>query len=404
MKPDLFKQLWPFSEARACVLREALRVTRRERVTLEQADGRVVARDLIAPINVPPFDRASMDGYAIVATDVVRASSDSPVPLTCVGRVLTGDHTALSVTPGHCVEIATGAPLPHGATAVVMVEATSRLGDSVHVKAAIAAGQNIGRAGADLSAGCVALRIGDVITPARAGVLAAIGETGVDVFARPIVAILSTGNEIVAPGRNLEPGQLYDVNRYTVSSVVRRNGGVARPLPLAADDLTTLTQAVREAAVGSDVLVISGGSSVGAHDLTTDVLSALGQIYFHGIAVKPGKPTLFGRIGSTLVLGMPGYPTSCLSNAYMLLLPMLRSVAGLPPWRPETVVAPLARAITSAVGRHQFYTVRIENGQAVPAFKSSGDITSLAAADGYIEIAADCDGLPVGAPVLVTRF
>ena len=176
---------------------------------------------------------------------------------------------------------------------------------------------------------------GNVLTPSRVGAIAAVGAATVDVFDRPTVAILSTGNEVVQPGATLREGQVHDINQFTISAVVRRHGGVARPLPPAGDTLEALHTAL-DAGLASDVIVFSGGSSVGGRDLMVDLVSARGDVMFHGIAVKPGKPTLFGRVGRTLVFGMPGYPTSCLSNAYMLLLPLVRLVARLPPWTPQT--------------------------------------------------------------------
>jgi molybdenum cofactor synthesis domain-containing protein len=217
------------------------------------------------------------------------------------------------------------------------------------------------------------------------------------------VAIVSTGNEVVHPGTSLGAGQLYDINQFTLSAVVRRHGGMPAPLPVTRDTLDDLDRAF-DMVSGHDVAVFSGGSSVGDRDLLVDALRARGQVIFHGIAVKPGKPTLFGRVGGTLVFGMPGYPTSCLSNAYMLLLPLVRAIARLPPWKPETRVLPLARAVNSTPDRHQFYTVRILNGGAEPAFKASGDITSMADADGYIEIPVGTDRVPAGTMVTVTLF
>jgi len=188
-----------------------------------------------------------------------------------------------------------------------------------------------------------------------------------------------------------------------LSAVVRRHGGVAVPLPSAGDTLDSLNAAF-EKALDSDIAVFSGGSSVGGRDLMVDALRARGEVLFHGIAVKPGKPTLFGRIGRTPVLGMPGYPTSCLSNAYMLLVPLLRATARLPPWTPRTLSLPLSRRISSTPTRHQFYTVRVVDGQAEPAFKASGDITSMAGADGFIEIPAGEDTVEKGTTVVVKLF
>jgi molybdenum cofactor synthesis domain-containing protein len=217
---------------------------------------------------------------------------------------------------------------------------------------------------------------------------------------RPTVAILSTGNEIAEPGRPLAPGQIYDINRFTLEAIVRRHGGVATALPIAADSVEDLSAAL-DAARAHDIVVFSGGSSVGERDLILDVLEQRGTVHFHGIAVKPGKPTVFGAIGGVPVFGMPGYPTSCLSNAYMMLVPFLRSVARLPPWKPRTVDAPLARRILSTTGRHQFYTVKLVDGRAELAFKASGDITSMAHADGYIEIPPQTDVVEAGTIVTV---
>jgi len=242
-----------------------------------------------------------------------------------------------------------------------------------------------------------------VLNPSRIGALAALGTRDVEVFARPTVAILSTGNEIADPGQPLGPGQIYDINRFTLETIIRQHGGVGVPLPIAADSVEDLSDAL-DAASGHDVVVFSGGSSVGERDLILDVLKAHGDVHFHGIAVKPGKPTVFGAIGGKPVLGMPGYPTSCLSNGYMLLVPMLRRMARLPEFRPHVVRVPLARRIVSTTGRHQFYTVRITEGTATPAFKASGDITSMSQADGYIEIPAHVDVVEAGEPVDVKLF
>jgi molybdenum cofactor synthesis domain-containing protein len=285
-----------------------------------------------------------------------------------------------------------------------MVEQTTRTGDAVAILAAATPAQHVGRQGADLAAGTPAVRAGAVLSPARIGALAAVGVTTVRVFARPAVAILSTGNELAEPGAPLGPGQIHDINRFTIGSVVRQHGGSATTLPLAADDIATLASALEAAAGSHDILLSSGGSSVGERDLMPDALARSGRVLLHGIAVKPGKPTLFGQIGSTAVFGMPGNPTSCLSNAYLLLVPFLRAVARLPPWRPTVITAPLARAIASTAGRHQVYTVRLRDGQAEPAFKSSGDITSMAEADGYIEIPAGATGVGAGEMVDVTLF
>jgi molybdopterin molybdotransferase len=271
------------------------------------------------------------------------------------------------------------------------------------VLAAAAPGQNIGRRAADVAAGHTVVAAGDVLTPSRIGALAGTGADAVDVYRRPRVAIVSTGNEIAEPGAPIAAGQVYNINRFTLSAVVTRHGGIAVPLSPAADTIEDLV-AKADAARAHDVLVFSGGSSVGDRDLVLDVLQRHGEVIFHGVAVKPGKPTAFGRIGRTPVLGMPGYPTSCLSNAYMLLVPFLRKMARLPEWQPRQLSLPLSRRVTSTPDRHQFYTVRVVDGRAEPAFKASGDITSMANADGYIEIPAGTDVVEAGTVVTVKLF
>ncbi len=403
MRP--FAHVIPFDQALRLVLDAAEPIDRTEVLAIADADGRVAAEDVVARLDVPPFDRAAMDGYAVRAADTAGAAAGSPRTLTCVGQVLAGQMPADVLEPGACVEIATGAPIPPGADAVVMVEQTSRDGSIVRVMAPVAPGQHIGRRGADLSAGQRAVTRGDVLTPARLGALAAIGQTRVTVFARPSIAIVSTGNELAAPGAPLGPGQIYDVNQLTLRAVAERHGAAATSRPAAIDDAAALSSALSAAAADHDVLLVSGGSSVGVKDLLRDAIAACGgTIVFHGIAIKPGKPTLFGRLGRAAVFGMPGNPTSCLSNAYVLLVPFLRRMARLPPWQPRRVRAPLARTVASAAGRHQFYTVRLVDSVAVPAFKGSGEITSLAEADGYIEIPEGEERVGAGTIVEVVMF
>ena len=402
MRP--FRKTIPLEAALGIVVDAARPIERTVRVPLAAADGRVLATDVTAGADVPPFDRAAMDGFAVIAADTAGAASDNPRTLRCIENVHTGGVPARRLAPGDCTQIATGAPLPDGADAVVMVERTDRAADGgVLILEAVQPRQHVGRRGADIKAGQALLARGDRLTPSRLGSIAALGIADVEVFDRPVVAILSTGNEIVEPGRPLLPGQIHDVNRYTVGAVVERHGGRATGHPTAADTLDALDAAL-DACGDADVLVFSGGSSVGERDLVTDVLTRRGEMLFHGVAVKPGKPTAFGHIAGKPVFGMPGYPTSCLSNAYMLLVPLLRRMARLPRHQPRTVTARTAGRIVSTAGRHQFYTVRVVNGEAVPAFKASGDITSMSQADGYIEIPAETDSIEKGERVEVKLF
>jgi molybdenum cofactor synthesis domain-containing protein len=285
-----------------------------------------------------------------------------------------------------------------------MVEETRGAdGDFVAILKAVRAGQNIGRRGADIAPGDLVVQRGDQLTPSRLGAIAAVGHASVAVYAKPTVALLSTGNELVDPGNPLGDGQIYDVNRFTLGAVVAAHGGTAHASPLVPDSVEALTAAL-DACSHADIVVFSGGSSVGERDLVVDLVAARGEMIFHGIAVRPGKPTAFARIGETPFFGMPGNPTSCLTNAYVLLVPFLRATARLPPHAPRTVHAPLGRRIVSPAGRHQFYTVRLLDGAAFPAFKGSGDITSLSKADGYIEIPEHQDVVEEGTTVEIKLF
>jgi molybdopterin molybdotransferase len=401
MRP--FAGTLPFDSAYRLVIDAARPMDRTERIPVEQADGRVLATAITADQDVPAFDRAAMDGYAVIAADTHAAAAGAPVALRPIGRVFTGEVSETTLTSGTCIEVATGAPLPPGADAVVMVEHTTRDGALVLVQRPAAPRQHVGPRGGDIRMGESLLEAGAVFTPARLGAVTAIGHTHVEVIARPRVAIMCTGDEVVGPGQPLRPGQVYNVNRYTLEALVRRHGGEPVIIPTTGDSLGALDTSLAIART-CDIIVTSGGSSVGEHDLVIDMLRAHGEVIFHGVAIKPGKPTVFGRIGGTLLLGLSGYPTSCLSNAHVLLVPLLRLTARLPAWTPRTMTLPLARRITSATGRMQFYTVRIEHNTVVPAFKASGDITSMAHADGYIVIPAEIEAVEAGTPVEVTFY
>lgn len=402
MRP--IRETIPLDEARTLILDAVRPIDGTERVPLADARDRVAAAAVTSTVDVPPFDRAAMDGYAVRAEDTFGAGRHDPKTLRVSGKSHTGRIPGEHVAPGDAMEIATGAPLPDGADAVVMVEETERGGgQDVRVFTPVYPRQNIGRRGGDIAAGSVVVQAGDPLTPSRIGALAAAGALDVEVYAKPRIALISTGNEVIEPGARLQAGQIYDVNRFTLGALVAAHGGVPVTFPPKPDALDALTDAL-DAALEHDLVVFSGGSSVGERDLMLDLLQQHGDILFHGIAVKPGKPTLFGRVKGKPVFGMPGNPTSCLSNGYLLLVPMLRKMARLPEHRPHVVRVPLARRIVSTTGRHQFYTVRLADGSAVPAFKGSGDITSMAHADGYIEIAAHVDIVEAGELVDVNLF
>jgi molybdopterin molybdotransferase len=389
--------------AREILRQAATPISRTETVGLVDLGGRVLAETIVAPGDVPAFSRSAMDGYAVVADDVASATSDAPVALQLIGSVFTGSVPDRPVVRGTCMAIATGAPIPSGADSVVMVERTSRSGDRVQIEDAVTAGANVSPRASDLRGGQIVLDEGTWLTPSRVASVAATGRASARVFARPRIAIVVTGNEVATPGAPLQPGQVHDVNTASLAATVQEHGGEAIVGPVIPDDPDAIRAAFARA-LEADLVLITGGSSVGERDYILDIIGERGEIRFAGIAVKPGKPTIFAVIDGRPVFGMPGNPTSCLSNAYLLVAPMLRTIGRLPPPIERTVLARLATRITSPRGRHQFYTVRVKDGVAYPAFKSSGDITSMANADGYFEIPTEAESIEAGTIVTVKLF
>ena len=390
MKP--FTELTDRETAIKLIMENVKPINRVETVLLDEAAGRVLAADVVAEFDVPPFDRASMDGYAVKALDTSGATRDSPVRLKVIGVQHTGELFEGEVRGGEALEIATGSPIPKGSDAVVMVEDTSLEGDMVVVYKELVAGRNMAPAGEDMKRGDHVLSRGAVLTPGMVGALAALGYAEAEVYEKPRVAIYSSGPEIVPQGTPLRPGQIYDVNSYTLSAVIEADGGVPVKRGIMLDDVESIEAAILDAA-GHDMGIFSGGSSVGARDFFGEVMERLGDVFFHGVRVKPGKPTLFGTVGGTPIFGMPGYPTSCLNNSYVFLAPAVRLMARLPPREARVLRLPMGRRMESRSDREQFITVKVTEGKAYRVYKQSGDITSMTHADGYIV-------LPVGVGVV----
>ena len=404
MRP--FGEVMPLADALQSMAAQATPVEETERLFLIEAAGRVLAEDVPAPFDVPGFDRAAMDGYAVRSADLEQASESSPVWLRLTGRARPGAALALGVEPGTCIDIATGAPLPAAADAVVMVERTARDGDRVGFTMPAPPRAHVSPRGNDVAQGVVVLRSGAVLTPARLGVAASFGRRDLLVLRQPIVALISSGDELLDPDVDAgtpPPGRIYDSNATMLTALCEAAGSRVRRLAIVRDRPEAWHDAF-DAARGADLVVCSGGSSVGEQDYGAEILAARGVVIFHGIAVKPGKPTGFGRIGSQLVLAMPGNPSSCLSNAYVLLRPLLRRLAGLPPLVPQTREATLTGALTSPKDRLQFHPVRLDGDDAVPVFKGSGDVTSLSDADGYVEVPIGVTRLEPGTRLVVTLY
>ncbi|MBI2851377.1 MAG: molybdenum cofactor biosynthesis protein [Chloroflexi bacterium] len=401
MKP--FGALLSFEEAIRVVEAHIKPINRTETIGIDEAVGRVLAEDIAAALSVPSFDRAAMDGYAVKAKDTFGAGQMKPKTLELAGELHAGDAPKKRVIAGQCIQISTGAMMPPGADAVLMVEDTEVENGQVKVFKAVLPGGNVGKMGEDIREGEGVLAKGTLLNAGKVGVLASQGIQQVKVYAQPKVAIMPSGEEVVELGKKLKPSQLYDINSHTVAAIVRENGGVPVRLGVVGDTREDIKAKVSQS-LKNDLVVISGGSSVGERDLLVGVLEGWGEVLFHGIQVRPGKPTLFALIEGKPLFGMPGYPTSCLINSYLFVLPTIRKMAHLPPRKGETVQARTGRRIPGSVGRKQFLTVTIQNGEVFSAFKESGAITSIANADGYIAIEQNVDMLEKGTPVTVTLF
>jgi molybdenum cofactor synthesis domain-containing protein len=300
-----------------------------------------------------------------------------------IGIQHTGEFFDGVIGLGECVEISTGAPIPKGSDAVVMVEYTKLDGNIVKIFKEVKPGRNIAPAGEDIKKGHRVLDEGEYLTPGKIGALAALGYQKVRVYEKPLLGIYSSGPEIVPQDKELEPGEIYDINSFTLSSIIRRNGCKPVKKGVVLDEEKSLKSAITEAPQ-FDMIVFSGGSSVGSKDLFGEIIQELGEVIFHGVRVKPGKPTLFGLVFETPIFGMPGYPTSCLNNSYIFLTPALRKKARLPAINRRKVIAPMAHRMESRSDREQFITVRLRNGKVYRVYKQSGDITSMTHADGFI--------------------
>lgn len=398
MKP--LGALVPFDTASGLIDEVINPIDRTETLPIDDALGRVLAVDVAAAHSTPPFDRATMDGYAVMAGDL--ASVGPTRTLSVVEEVFAGSVPKKKLSHGEVVQIATGARLPEGADTVIMVEDTRRKGTLVEILKYAAAGSNVTLEGSDIKKGEIILKEGTVLDPAKIGVLSSQGLSEVSVYVKPLVAIMPTGEEIVEVGQSLKEGQIYDINSHPLAAVIRQNGGIPLVLPITGDDMPSLKDSM-EKALEADLVVTSGGSSVGEKDFLSELFESMGEVKFHGVKLKPGKPTAFAVIKGKPVLGMPGYPTSCLINAYLLLAPAVRKMARLPAGNKAEVSAILGEAVRGAAGRVMFLPVRLEAGKVYSVFKDSGAITSVARADGYIVVPPDSD-LPEGAGVGVTLF
>ena len=385
-----------------------------EVVPLSQALGRVLARAVVADVDVPGFDRSSVDGFAVRTDDTVGATERAPKLLALNGEVLTpGTVPQLTVAPGTATLIATGGMVPRGADAVIMVEHTETRDDdgspAIEVRRTVAAGQFIAFAGSDLARGETVLRAGQVLTSREIGMLAAVGSAAVEAWRRPLIAIISTGDEIVAPGEPIRPGAVYDSNAAILTAAVEEAGGCAKPLGIGPDDETVLSHLVDEGLATCDMVILSGGTSKGAGDLCYRAISSLSDpgIVVHGVALKPGKPLCLAVTGGKPIVILPGFPTSAIFTFHEFVAPVIRAFAGLPAEQAERLPAVLPMRIASELDRTEYLMVSLVRADgegplsAYPNSKGSGAVTAFSQADGFITIDQHVEGVPAGTPVEV---
>ena len=380
-----------------------------EVVALGEALGRVPAERVVSPQPLPGFARATVDGYAVRAADTYGASEGLPSYLEVTGAVAMGSAPAIEVAQGAAVTMPTGGVLPSGADAVVMVEHTQEaMAGTVEVLRPVAPGEGSVREDEDVAAGAELVPAGRPLRAQDLGMLAAAGVTTLPVHARPRVAILSTGDEVVAPQTAaLSRGQVRDASSVALAAIVVEAGGEPDMRGIVADDPGELRAALGTALASSDVVVVSAGSSVGARDETAAVVAGLGEpgIWCHGLALRPGKPTLLADCGGVPVIGLPGNPRSALVVFRLVGIPLVRRVGGCTRPPPEPVVdARLERDVASAAGRLDIVQVRLRDGVATPLFGASALLSILTAADGYIEVPEPATGLDAGSGVSVTLY
>jgi molybdopterin molybdotransferase len=384
MEMHAFGHLTSVDVARRRLLAAARPIDRTESLPVETAFGRVAAETVRAPFPVPTFARTTWDGYAVRAADTLAARPGRPVELRIVGEVFAEQSYSKRLRTDETVAIATGGAIPRGADAVVIFEEVERTGRSIRVRRPVRAGDRISPPGHDFPRGARLVERGEELTVTALGTLAACGVPTVSVYARPVVAILPNGNELLSPGDRPRPGRIFESNNATLAAVVAASGGEPRPEAPVRDDPRAIERAIRSALRSADLVLATGGSSVGERDHLPRILPRLGTLLFHGIAVRAGKPTLAARAGRKLVIGLPGHPTSCLANMYWLVLPVLRKIGRRPgPGWTEGRAVLGTDAVAPSPGLATIVPLRFEHGRAYTTFRGSSIITSLSGATAF---------------------
>ncbi|MFU8772328.1 MAG: gephyrin-like molybdotransferase Glp [Anaerolineales bacterium] len=404
-----FLNLLPPQEALNELLSNLVGKTTNEEIDTVESLGRVTAEGVISDISMPSFPRSTVDGYAVRALDTYGASEALPAFLGVVGEVLMGSEPKFSIEATECGLIHTGGMLPQGSDAVVMVEYTQEVNEQeIEVMRSVAVGENVLKVGEDVVKGQQVFSPGTCLRPAEIGGLMAIGITRVKVVSRPRVGILSTGDEVVPPDQDVKPGQVRDINSYTLSALVEENGGVPIRYGILSDKFEELKEGIAHALGECDIVVVTDGSSVSVRDLTADVINQLGEpgVLVHGVNIRPGKPTILAVCDGKAVIGLSGNPVSGLVNAELFVVPVIAFLQGIQRSRPRPAVdAKLLLNLSSQAGREDWIPVLLHQEgdiyQAEPIFGKSNLIFSLARADGLLRIPPDATGLNAGEVVQV---
>ena len=393
-------------EVLALIEKEFTCCAQSESVPLGAAMGRILAEDIAATEYVPDFDRSTVDGYAVRAKDTFGCTDAIPAILPMQGEVLMGQGAGFSLEALSCAGVPTGGALPEGADSVVMVEYTEDYGDgTIGISKPAAPGQNMIFRGDDVFPGKVILKKGRVLSSQDIGALAAIGRIQVPVVKKLTVGVISTGDELVPPQVTPGPGQVRDVNSPMLEAMLTSFGVQVINYGIVVDDEALLTEKVTRAVSECDAVLLSGGSSVGVKDAACRIIQSMGSLLLHGIAIKPGKPTILGKTGNKPLVGLPGHPVAAYFITKLFVLPLLSRLMGS---RQEsyTITARITESVSANHGRAQYHCCRLERRDGVlyahPIRGKSGLITTLAGADGYFCIDRDCEGLPQGAEIQVT--
>lgn len=377
-----------------------------ERVSLNEAHGRVLAEPLVAGTPVPPFDRAAMDGYAVRGEETFGASPYNPITFRCVGEAFPGRRSVVPVAPGEAVAIATGAPLPAGADAVVMHEATQRSGNVIHVTEPTPPGRHVGRAGEDVTAGTLVLEAGRTLRPQDLGVVSALGVPTIAVVRRPRVTLVITGDELLAPGSPAAGARIPDMNSVMIAALVARDGGTVAVVGPVPDRRERLQEALTSAVAQADVVVVSGGSSTGPEDHAPGLVRALGELAVHGVALRPASPSGLGFINGVPVVLLPGNPVSCLCAYDFFAGRIIRRLGGRRvDWPYRSTELPLARKLVSVVGRLDYARVRVVDSRVEPlAISGASILSSTTRADGFVVVPSELEGYAAGSIVTVWLY